>query len=160
MVYTDTYSGLTKTDTFVLTVSCVTSITPLAPLAPVVYYITDPAIYSYPKYQLSPVGCPYELVFTVKLQNGSPLPGSLTFDNTRTEENISVYETNYALTALYKVSVTVVDPKSGTQNSQLVLNVTIKCTKSIDLVSGAVGNQVYKIDLNLPWALDVPLPAF
>lgn len=77
VIYTDEYSGLTKTDTFVLTVSCVSSIAPLAQLTDVIYYITDPAIFSYPKYVLTPAGCPNELIFTVKLQDGSSLPGSI-----------------------------------------------------------------------------------
>jgi hypothetical protein len=132
----------------------------LAPLTPAVYYITDPAIISYPKYVLTPAGCPNELVFTVKLSNGSPLPSSIQFNSTPAAETISVYETNYALTAQYTVKVTVVDPKSGVTNSQLSLGVTVKCTKSIDIISGLVGNQTYKIDLDVPWALDVPLPVF
>jgi hypothetical protein len=99
VIYTDTYSGLTKTDTFVLTVSCVSSIAPLSTLVDVLYYITDPAINSYPKYVLTPAGCPNELVFSVKLKDGSPLPSSIQFNNTPAAETISVYETNYALTA-------------------------------------------------------------
>lgn len=88
VIYTDNYSGLSKTDTFILTVSCVSSIAPLASLTPVVYYITDPAILTYPKYVLTPAGCPNELVFTVKLSSGSPLPGSIQFDSTPAAEKI------------------------------------------------------------------------
>jgi hypothetical protein len=65
VIYTDEFSGIQKTDTFVLTISCVRAITPTAPLAAVTYWITDAAITRQPSFQLTPVGCPNELIFEV-----------------------------------------------------------------------------------------------
>lgn len=62
-------------------VSCVRLIEITAPLPDVIYYITDPAIERYPTFTLTPSGCPNELVYTVTLQNDTPLPGSITFAN-------------------------------------------------------------------------------
>jgi hypothetical protein len=42
--FKENYSGLTHTNTFVLTVSCVQSIAVGSSMAPVLYYISDPAI--------------------------------------------------------------------------------------------------------------------
>lgn len=52
------------------------------------------------------------------------------------------------------------DPKTGLTNSSLSFQVVIKCTKTIDLISGLIAGINYKIDLDVPWALDTPLPAF
>lgn len=65
VIYTDEFSGIQKTDTFVLTISCVRAITPTAPLAALTYWITDAAITRQPSFQLTPVGCPIELIFEV-----------------------------------------------------------------------------------------------
>jgi len=46
------------------------------------------------------------------------------------------------------VTITVTDPKSGLQNSAQTLHVTVKCTKSIDLISGVVTDKTYQIDLD------------
>jgi len=82
----------------------------------VVYYITDPVIKRYPTYNLTPAGCPNELVYTVTLQNASPLPGSITFAGGATP-TISIEEANYALTNVFQVKVSVIDPKTGKTNS-------------------------------------------
>jgi hypothetical protein len=65
VLFTDEYSGLQRTDTFQLTVSCVRSIVETAVLADVEYFITDTAITLQPTYGLNPAGCPDELTYQV-----------------------------------------------------------------------------------------------
>ena len=60
---TDRESGLTKTQSFELTISCVRQIDPTEPLSDVTYWITDPEILRLPRYNLTPAGCPNELVY-------------------------------------------------------------------------------------------------
>ena len=43
------------------------------------------------------------------------------------------------------------DPKTGLQNSDLSFKVTVKCTKTIDIVANAVSDFSYLIDLDVPW---------
>jgi len=136
---TETNSGLSDTQSFTLVVTCVQAIAPTAALADVLYYITDPGILRTPSYALSPSACPYELVLTVMQSDGSALPASITY----TAPNIQVYSTTYAATGVYSLKVVALDPKSGLTNSSITLNVTIKCTKSISLVSGAISNFTY-----------------
>jgi hypothetical protein len=160
VIYTDEFSGIQKSDTFVLTISCVRSIAAILPLADVTYWITDVAILRTPTYQLTPSGCPNELVFEVKQLGGAALPGSIQFDATHGSETISVYEMDYALTAIYDVTVKVTDPKTGLVNTELAFKAVIKCTKTIDLISGSIAGISYEIDLDQPWALDTPLPQY
>ena len=57
--------------------------------------------------------------------------------------------------------VTVTDPKSKIKNTDLVFNVTVKCTKSIDLFSAnipAVNN--FEIDEKLLKSLALTQPTF
>ena len=75
----DRESGLQQTQSFKLTVSCVRQIDPTGPLADVTYWITDPAIERLPKFNLTPAGCPNELVYQVTLVDGYPLPSSIVF---------------------------------------------------------------------------------
>jgi len=143
----DHESSLWRTNSFTLVVSCVRQIAITAPLSSVVYYITDLAIKRYPTYNLTPAGCPNELVYTVTLQNDSPLPGSITFTS-GANPTISVEETNYALTNVFQVKVYVIDPKTGKTNSDHSLSVTILCTKTIEIAQDAVVNFSYRIDLD------------
>lgn len=62
LTYTDLFEGISTTDTFVVTVSCVQTITQPNSFAPVEYYITDPITpVILPLYTISPSDCPYEL---------------------------------------------------------------------------------------------------
>lgn len=54
----------------------------------------------------------------------------------------------------------VLDPKTGLTNTSLGLQVTIKCTKTIDIFSGAIAGITYEIDLDQPWTLDTSLPVY
>lgn len=157
---TDNESGLTQTQSFQLTVSCVQTITITAPLADVIYYITDPAIERYPTFILDPVGCPNELVYVVTQADDSALPGSVTFADNPGNPIISTQEMDYALTAQYSVKVVVTDPKTGLTNSDYLLAVTVLCTKTIDINTNQVADFSYKIDLDAPWTLTVPAPTF
>lgn len=118
LIYTDLFSGLTHTDTFILTVSCVRTITQPNLVAPVTYWITDPTIpISLPAYDISPADCPYELLVEfATLVDDSALPGAIIFDGTNT---VNVLENTHANTGVYDVKVTVKDPKSLLTNSDL-----------------------------------------
>jgi hypothetical protein len=76
---TETNSGLKDTKSFSLLVTCVSAIAPAAPLNEVIYYITDPAITRTPIYNLTPSFCINELVLTVTLSDGSPLPAAIQY---------------------------------------------------------------------------------
>lgn len=142
-----------------LTVSCVRTITP-NPLSDVAYWISDPAIIRSPTYALSPAGCPNELVFSVTQADLSTLPASITFDATPGSETISTSELDWLAVGTYSVVVKVTDPKTGLENTDLTFNVVVKCTKSIDIISGTIANIVYEIDLDQPWTLNTPLPIY
>lgn len=113
-------------------VSCVRIIEITAPLPDVVYFITDPVIERYPTFNLTPAGCPNELVYTVTLQNDTTLPGSITFAHGGSP-TISVEEQDYSLTNVFTVKVVVVDPKTGNTNSDYILKVTVLCAKTIEV---------------------------
>ena len=76
---TETNSGLTDTRSFNLLVTCVSAIAPSSALTDVVYYINDPAITRTPSYSLTPSNCLNELVLTVTLSDGSPLPAAISY---------------------------------------------------------------------------------
>ena len=52
----------------------------------------------------------------------------------------------------------VIDPKTGLQNSDYLLYVTVLCTKSIEIASDFVTGFSYLIDLDVPWTMNVPVP--
>jgi hypothetical protein len=133
VTFTDTYSGLSVTNTFVLTVSCVQGISQPTSITPVEYFITDTAIpLSFPFYSITPANCPYEIkIDTVTLVDGSALPNTITFNGVN---NLSIYETDYQATGVYDIKVTALDPKSKIKNFDLVFRVTVKCTKTIDVL--------------------------
>jgi hypothetical protein len=83
------------------------------------------------------------LTYVVTLANGSALPGSIVFNSTPGSETISVFESNYALTNIFAVKIVVTDPKTGITDSDLTLNVIIKCIKTIDIKTNAVANFNY-----------------
>ena len=67
---------------------------------------------------------------------------------------------NHLATGMYAVLVIVTDPKSKIKNTDLIFSVTVKCTKKIDLVSGAIANFDYQISLTAPYTMSVPLPQY
>ena len=147
--YTDRFSGLKKTDTFVLTVSCVQQISVINNIPPLIYFITDdPIDVPVPTYQIIPADCPFELVMSaVTLSNGDSLPAAIRFDGV---DAIDIYETDYIATGQYAVMVTMTDPKSKTKNTDLIFSVTVKCTKSIDLViNNLPAVNIFEIDEKL-----------
>ena len=83
------------------------------------------------------------MTYVVTLENGSALTGSIVFNSTPGSETISVFESNYALTNIFAVKIVVTDPKTGITDSDLTLNVIIKCIKTIDINTNAVANFNY-----------------
>ena len=147
------------TDTFELTVSCVQQITVINDILPLIYFITDdPINVLLPFYEIIPAECPFELfIEAVTLSNGDSLPAAIRFDGV---EFIDIFETDYSATGEYAVMVTVSDPNSKVKNTDVIFSVTIKCTKSIDLVSGAIADFVYQIQLSSQYILNLPLPQY
>ena len=147
------------TDTFELTVSCVQQITVINDILPLIYFITDePIVVPLPIYEIIPAECPFELfIKAVTLSNGDSLPAAIRFDGA---EFIDIFETDYSATGEYAVMVTVSDPKSKVQNTDVIFSVIIKCSKSIDLVSGAIADFVYQIQLSSQYILNLPLPQY
>jgi len=79
VICTEFWSNVQDIKSFTLTVSCVTAINNFGFMAPVLYFIADPAIdATIPTYSLTPATCPYELVYSATLLDGSPLPGAIT----------------------------------------------------------------------------------
>ena len=64
------------------------------------------------------------------------------------------------MTNTYTVKVVATDPKTGITNSGITLKVTVKCTKNISLVSGAISDFDYQIDHSSPFILNLPLPQY
>ncbi len=83
------------TDTFILTVSCVSQITMIGNVSPIIYFVTeDPIIVSLPMYEIIPSNCPMEIFISkVTLSNGDPLPAAIRFDGVFT---IDIFETNHS----------------------------------------------------------------
>jgi hypothetical protein len=79
----------------------------------VVYYISDPAITRTPSYTVTPSICPNELVLTVTLIDGSPLPVGITYS----APNIIIQTSNYTAANLCTIKVVATDPKTGLTNS-------------------------------------------
>jgi hypothetical protein len=95
--FTDKFSGLKMTDTFVLTVSCIGQISVVNNVPPMVYFITDnPMVVPLPTYQIIPANCPNELfISAVTLSNGDSLPAAIRFDG---QASIDIFETNHLAT--------------------------------------------------------------
>ncbi len=128
-------------------------------ITPLIYFITDdPVVVLLPIYEIVPAECPFELfIEAVTLSNGDSLPAAIRFDGA---ETIDIFETDYSATGGYAVMVTVSDPNSKVKNTDVIFSVEVKCTKSIDLVSGAIVDFVYQIRLDAPFILNFPLPQY
>lgn len=160
VTYTDLFSGLFTTDTFVVTVSCVQSISQTTLVPTTTYWITDPTLpIVLPAYTISPADCPYELTITsVLLTDGSALPAAITFDGTNT---VNVAENTHANTGVYNLKVTAKDPKSMLQNFEQVFQVIVLCTKTIDVVTtGLPASSAYEIDSKFLNTLPLVQPTF
>ena len=96
-------------------------------------------------YSISPPSCPYEILSeSVTQQNGSVLPDAIVFDGINA---VDIYETNYLATGTYSIKVTVFDPKSKIKNFDLVFQVTVLCTKTIDvLLANLPSSSSFEID--------------
>lgn len=150
-----------QTDTFVLTVSCVTLIQQLSTAGPATYYINDPAmVVSIPLYTITPGTCPYELTYAAALVNDDPLPNAITLQNSGSHF-LRLLETNPLLTGVYQVKITVTDPKTALSHNSLLIDVTILCTKQISLVTNPIpATSVYTINKSLLLTTTHLLPTY
>jgi hypothetical protein len=154
--FKDNFSGLVRSDTFELTVSCVRSIALRTPLTTVDYWITDAAQTSTPLYDLTPSDCPYELVLTMALSDGSSLPPAIR----NTDPSVTISESNYALIGAYVVKIVATDPKTSVTNNNAVLNVTVHCIKSVNLTANIILSYTYGIVLAKQFTKTVALPSY
>lgn len=175
LTLTEDYSHLTRTTTFKITVSCLTSITAPSALTDT-YYISDSAqTLQIPDFTRTPSGCPHELTYTVALSPSGSLPASITFsqDATLTTANkykLVTHETTWANSGTFTVVITASDAKSTAYAqktdatavvlAQLTATITIKCIKSLDIKSGTIASFTYQIDLDTPWTSTTALPVF
>ena len=114
-----------------------------------------------PAYTLTPSGCPNELTYSVTMSDDSVLPSQFTFTNTPGSEAINVFTTTKTLTGVYTMKVTVTDPKTGIASSSQTFVVTLKCTKSITIVTNPNASTInYKIDPNLLVQTTLTLPTY
>jgi hypothetical protein len=136
VILTEAFSGIKVTESFTLTVSCVTKISQYYFLSPVIYFIRDADIViSIPSYSITPNTCPMELLYSASQADDSPLPNSISLLNENGANFLRLSETDPAMTGFYTVRITVVDPKSGSSNANLTVQVIIYCTKSITLLT-------------------------
>lgn len=139
LTFRELFSTLTRTTTFILTVSCVRTIDMLSSVQPALYYINDPYIdVSIPLYTIGPATCPYELSYSAALANLSPLPNSISLQAQSGSHFLRLQETDPFATGVYSVRVSVVDPKTGLTHTSLLIGVTILCTKSISLLTNPI----------------------
>ena len=131
-------------------------------MIPIEYFIGDTLIPTpVPVYTLSPSACPYELVYSVAFANGDPLSSQFTFDPTQGSEKVDIYETDLSLTGVFTLKVTVTDPKTLLVNALLDFEVTIKCTKQIDLITNPIAaDTVYTIDKDNLITVNFALPTY
>ena len=153
---------MTRTSTFTVTVSCVQTINMLSSVPAKTYYIADPAInVSIPLYTLSPGTCPYELVYSATLDDGSPLPPPITLQGTDSASFLKLFHMDPTKTGVYKVRVKVVDPKTSVVNTSLTIDVTILCTKLISLVNNPIpASTIYTINTSVLKTTTFSLPTY
>jgi len=155
---TEVFSSLSITDSFVLTIQCVTLIEQLSSVSPQVYYINDPAaVLSIPLYTLTPSTCPYELAYSAVLADGNPLPNAISLQSS----GLRFFETDPTLIGVYQVRITVSDPKTSLSHNSLLIDVIIKCTKQISLVSNPIpATSVYTINTSTLLTTSHLLPTY
>jgi hypothetical protein len=141
---TETHSGLTNSQSFVLQVNCLTALAPNPALGGVTYYVGDtttsiPVIFSF-----TPDGCPNLLIYTVTMADDSALPTPITYAS----GVISVQTNDFADLGTYSIKVLVVDPNTSTTNTQ-TFSIDIKCTKNIVVQANTIpASTTYVLDPN------------
>lgn len=161
LIFHEYFSTLTRTTTFVLTVSCVRTIDMLSFVPPVLYYINDPYIdVTIPLYTIGPVTCPYELTYSAALADANPLPNAITLQNNGLHF-LRLYETDPLATDVYSVRVSVLDPKTSLTHTSLLIDVTVLCTKSIILLTNPIPSMTeYSINKSQLLTTTLGLPAY
>lgn len=120
IILTEVFSGIKVTESFTLTVSCVTSISQYNVLSPVIYFIRDAEmVIPIPSYSITPSTCPMELLYSAAQADDSPLPNAIKLLNEDGAIILKLSETDPAFTGVYTVRITAVDPKSGLSNADL-----------------------------------------
>lgn len=112
-----------------------------------------------PPIQLDPLLCPNVLTYTIGMQDGSAVPGSIMLDSTKGGEKVSVFEAQWLRTGVFPVRVTLTDPTTQA-TANIPFTVTIKCTKRITLSSTPSVPAQYNVGTDSLTVLDVQLPSY
>lgn len=72
----------------------------------------------------------------------------------------TIYETDQNLTGVYKVRVKVFDAKSTFTNQDLTIDVTVKCTKSIVLMTDVIDNISRLMEIDPPQTYTYAMPTY
>jgi len=108
---TEEFSLLQHETSFTLQITCVRGIIPATTVSDLTYYIHDnQQDVVLPIIQLNPLLCPNELLYTLEMQNGSPLPSTFSLDATKGAEKVSVYENMPLQTGVFPLKVILTDP--------------------------------------------------
>lgn len=98
------------------------------------------------------------MVTSVTLSDNSALPGSITFDGTST---VNVQENTFTATGVYRVKVTVHDPKTLITDSTLEFDVTVLCTKSIAVLTNPIpATIIYTINTSVLMTTSLTVPTY
>lgn len=93
------------------------------------------------------------------MQDGSTLPNSISLDPTEKAEKVSVFENEWLNTGVFPITVSVTDLTTQV-SAGINFTVTIKCTKSLSLVSNPPAPVQYNVGTNSLVILELDLPLY
>jgi hypothetical protein len=99
-------------------------------------------------------------VYSAAQADGSPLPNAISLIKENGAQILRLSETDPALTGVYTVQITVVDPKSGLLNAELSVIVIIKCTKSITLITDEIPDISRLNQIDPPYTQTNVMPTY
>jgi hypothetical protein len=89
--------------------------------------------------------------------DGSPLPNAINLVN----KQLDITESDPTKTGVYIVKVSVFDPKSLLTNSTLQVSVTVKCSKSITLLTNSITtSMMHMVEINPTVLHTFPAPTY
>jgi hypothetical protein len=129
-------------------------------MAPIVYFIGDPVLASaIPAFALTPSTCPYDLVYSATLLDGSPLPPAISITQSPSP-TIRLSEADPNQLGSYVVRISVIDPLSTRANADLTVSVVVKCTKSISLLVDPIQDIRRLMEIDPPQTFSFAMPTY
>ena len=107
-----------------------------------------------------PSSCPYELVYSATLADNSVLPTAISLVDNSGTKTLRVYESDPAKTGVYTIKVKVLDPKTLLTNQTLLVDVTVKCSKTVDLVTNNIVSIFRLNEIDPPQLYSYTAPSF